>query len=133
MKERYKEKRRYYETKAAKRKRHKMKTLIIKGMDINSNRQHTNGLYAHGELEDIWGYDIVTAFKWGSFLYDAEDGIYDAKFICPNNTVVKAKVFIWCKFDWACPPIMQGLVVKVGDDEHMKDAKEKYDNKQQCL
>ena len=42
MKERYKEKRRYYKTKAAKRKRHKMKTLIIKGMDINSNRQHTD-------------------------------------------------------------------------------------------
>lgn len=125
----------YYKTKAFNNKRKRMKTLFIKGMDSNSERQITCGLYAHGELEKMWGYDLVIAYKWGWFI-DVEDGIYDAKFICPDNTIAKAKVFVWQKGDWIRSngkPMMQGLVVKVGDDEYMKDAQEKYENKREDI
>lgn len=122
----------YYFSKAFKEKRNKMKTLLIKGMNINSERQITCGLYAHGELEQMWGYDLVIAYKWGWIMDNVEDGIYDAKFVCPDNTIVKAKVFVWQKGDWIRSngkPMMQGLVVKVGDNEYMKDAQEKYERK----
>lgn len=123
---------RYYWSKAFKEKRDKMKTIVIKGMRYSDNRQITNYLYAHGELETKWCYDLVTAYKWGSFMLDVEDGIYDAKFILPDDTVVKAKVFIWQKGDFKLlgKNLMHGLVVKVGDDSAMEDAKRKYESKQ---
>ena len=123
----------YYKSNAFKRKQKKMRTLLVKGMYFNSNRQHTNGIYAHGELEKIWDYDFVTVYKYGAIMDDVEDGIYDAKFICPDNTIVKAKAFVWCGKIICGEKIMKGLVVEVGDDEFIKDAQEKYDAKAECI
>ena len=123
----------YYKSNAFKKKRRKMRTLLAKGMYFNSFRQHTNGIYAHGELEEMYGYDLVTVYNWGALMDDVEDGIYDVKFICPDNTIVKAKAFVWCGKIICGERWMKGLIVKVGDDEFMKDAQEKYDAKAECI
>lgn len=127
-------KRKFSQSRAGKEKRKRMRNMIVKGMYIDSERQHTNGVYAHGELEDIWGYDLVTVFKSGCYLYDTEDGIYNVKFVCPNNEVVKAKMFIWTvDMENLKRPWKKGLVVKVGDNKFMKDAQTKYDSKTEFI
>lgn len=123
----------YYKSNTFKNKQKKMKTIIIKGMHSEDDRQPTYSLYAHGELDQLWGYDLVTAYKWGVFMEDVEGGIYDAKFICPDNSVVPAKVFIWKKYAFKNKNRMQGLIVKVGDDVFMQDAQDKYDRKQEDI
>lgn len=120
----------FSQSRAGKEKRKRMKNIIVKGMHIDNERQCTNFIYAHGELQDIWEYDLVTVFKFGCLLDDVEDGIYNAKFICPNNEVVKAKVFVWTGERNGTKTWKKGLVVKVGDDKYMRDAQAKYDNKE---
>lgn len=103
--------------------------LTILGNKINSERQFTNGLYAHGELEEMCGYDLVTVTKWGAYMDNVKEGIYDANFICPNNEIVKAKAFIWCADVINNQRIMKGLVVKADDLKHILDAQKKYNSK----
>lgn len=100
--------------------------LIVRGMRIDdTDTPLTNSVYAHGELEKIWGYDLVWIPKWG-MLPKVNDGIYDAWFVLPNNEIVDAKIFIWLPKEWN---YMKGLVVKVGDDDAMEYAEKAYNRK----
>lgn len=107
-----------------------MGRLIIRGMKYeDEDTPITNGIYAHGELEKEWGYDLVWIPKW-RFVVDVEEGIYDAWFILPNNEIVDAKVFVWKSNGYE---YKHGLVVKVGDGEYMEDAQSKYNRKAEVI
>ena len=107
--------------------------LTILGNKIDSERQFTNGLYAHGELEKMCGYDLVTVTEWGAFMDNVAEGIYDVDFICPNNVIVEAKAFVWCADVINNRRVMKGLVVKVDDYKHILDAQKKYDSKAEFI
>ena len=91
------------------------------------------GIYAHGELEKVWGYDIVRIPKWNPFLHGVEEGIYDCWFVYPNSEIVDAKIFVWVCAVLNGKPLKKGLVVKVGDDKYMADAQKKYDAKAEFI
>lgn len=117
--------------------------LEVQGILYGEDKQHTNGVYAHGELQDEVDYDLVWIPAFGALPYKDEsisDGIYDTVFVYPNGNTVKAKTFIWRATEYTTSKMLgtetiirhrytkfNGLVVKDGDDEHMKDAMTKWE------
>lgn len=83
-------------------------------------------VYLHGDLQNKAGYDIF------SFLDEKpeEEGIYDTIVEFPDMKVL-AKAFLWkAKIGGKG---LQGLVVSVDDEMCMKDAENKYNNKEYCI
>lgn len=103
-----------------------MQTLTILGNTIDSERQFTNNIYAHGELEIMCGFDLVTVLEWGAFMDSVKEGIYDAKFECPDGRACNAKVLIWNADIFGSQKHMKGLVVKADDEKYLVDAMHKY-------
>lgn len=84
----------------------------------------TSFIYAHGELDDKCGYDLVYIPGYRS-AYDMEDGDYDVTFIYPDSTEVSAKLFVWTdKYGHH-----RGLCVDKTDLHYLKDAQKKYETK----
>ena len=120
-----------------------MNKLEVYGMTIDSEKQFTNGIYAHGELNTKCGYDLVWIPALGAFPSKAEnfhkDGIYPCTFIYPNGDKVDAQLFIWEATHYYTTEMplhgtirtkttqIKGLVVKESDTECMKDAREKWE------
>lgn len=103
-----------------------MQPLWILGNTIDSERQFTNNIYAHGELEKMCGFDLVTVAQWGTFIDNVDEGIYDAKFECPDGKVFDAKAFVWNADIFDNRKYMKGLVVKADDEKYLVDATHKY-------
>jgi len=80
-----------------------------------------NGLYLHGQLQDINGFDTC------SFIINQcpkKPGIYPCKVFIDRCTIIYATMYIWEVGRWN-----RGLIVMLGDELGNKDAKEKYEKK----
>lgn len=106
--------------------------------DYISGCDFVGGIYLHGDLQDISGWDLVQADAiTRDQLDELEDGIYDTCVCYPDKTfdpfkndkVIRSKLFFW-KTDSVCNrKQFRGLIVAVDDKESLEDAKKKFDTR----
>jgi hypothetical protein len=92
------------------------------------------GIYAHSQLENKLGYDIVCPLfdhGTGELKDIKEDGIYDVEVI-HHEQVIPAKLYYW-KDNTHARGIHRGLVVLPEDEEGVQHAKKRYDQKASIL
>lgn len=83
----------------------------------------TDYVYLHGKVEKMNGFDLVWVTEMPT-----EDGIYDCEVrTCNSEELIPCKFFYWTtetpfKRD-------RGLIVMLGDNEHMQDAQAKFDER----
>lgn len=91
----------------------------VEGMDSTISG---GGVYFHGHLEDLAGYDIP---ECSSFNIDTlKEGVYDVTF----NEEIKAKLFYW-----RSSTKRRGLIVALRDHEWMEDAQTKFNERRGSL
>ena len=82
------------------------------------DKKLTNFIYLHGDLMERNGFDLVALSS-----IPEKKGIYPViVHFADGGIETNAKLFYW-KADWKD----RGLIVSVDDEEHIKDAQEKYD------
>ena len=86
------------------------------------NKKFMNGVYAHGNLQDMAGIDYVYADD--DFDRDTER-IEDVTAILPSGEERQARLFFWHRRTFS----QAGLVVEIGDTDFMKDAQKKFDER----
>ena len=93
--------------------------MIIKALTHDGGGKVTNGVYLHGELEQINGYDLV------EFEPPKADGVYGCFVHIKDETYV-AKLFYWkAKIDEKVT-MNRGLIVSVDNKDDIKYAQEKF-------
>ena len=92
-------------------------------------RKYCQYVYAHGNLEDLAGFDIVCCKKRDGFDYGTER-IENINAMLPNGQTVDAKLFLWHRKNF-CERFIRaaGLIVSVDDKESLEYAQQKFDER----
>lgn len=114
-----------------------MKEITVYGMNfefknsyINDEsiyKNNTDGIYLHGNLERINGFDLVAMDH-----IPTQKGIYDVNVILKNGNIHKAKLYFWTVL-FAKNIRNKGLICELDDTEANKYANVKYNANSEYL
>lgn len=93
--------------------------MTIKALGQNDSGKVASGIYLHGKLEDINGYDLV------EFEPPKERGLYEC-FVDIQGKIYEARLFYWqveLSIDYKMD---RGLIVSIDDNDALVFASEKY-------
>lgn len=87
-----------------------------------------DGIYLHGQLERINGYDMCS---FGSFGVPEREGIYECRTVIDENMYI-SKLFYWTVTNYE-RKINRGLVVFISDKNGMEEAQKMYDERKAII
>lgn len=98
--------------------------IIFSGLSYEDNRPAVGGIYLHGTLELLNGFDLVAI---NEDELPRVDGIFDCA-VLMNECEYNAKLFFW-----QGQLSKRGLIVSVDDDESLEYAKARFDERAEIL